>query len=162
MSLLKFLQPGPLDPILQVVSGVPLFRDCTRAELEILRLHLHEREFLAGEIVFDEGEEGEGVYIVIRGKLKATRHGMIKEKQLGWIHAGESFGEMALLGASPRNATVTAEENTMVLAMFRPELLQLSEARPRLGYKIALGIAAVLAMRLGRKSEGESPEAVAS
>jgi CRP-like cAMP-binding protein len=113
---------------------------------------------LAGEIVFDEGEEGEGMYVVIRGKLRANRKGLLAKKLLGVIQPGESFGEMALLGAGPRMATVVAEEDTTVLAMFRPELVALANARPRLGYKIAMGVALVLETRLRRVAEGQSPE----
>lgn len=154
MSLLSLFRPPPLDPMLQVVSGVPVFRDCTRSELEALRSHLHERHFLEGEIVFDEGEEGEGMYVVITGKLRAVRRGMLKKKTLGEIRPGESFGEMAMLGASPRVATVMATEPTTVLAMFRPELLRLADGRPRLGYKIAMGVARVLEARMRQTADG--------
>ena len=60
MNLANLFRPPPMDPMLKIVSEVAIFRDCNRAELEALKLHLHERHFLAGEIVFDEGEEGEG------------------------------------------------------------------------------------------------------
>ena len=84
-----------MDSQLQIVSGVPVFRECTRTELEALRLHLHERKFLAGEIVFDEGEQGEGMYVVISGKLRATRKGLLKKKTLGNIAVGECFGAVS-------------------------------------------------------------------
>ena len=154
MNPLQFFRPPPLDPMLQVVSGASIFRDCTRSELETLRSHLHERHFLEGEIVFDEGEEGEGMYVVITGKLKAVRKGLLKKKTLGIVGPGESFGEMALLGASPRVATVVATEPTTVLAMLRPELLRLAEGRPRLGYKIAMGVARVLETRMRQTADG--------
>ena len=154
MNLLKLFRPPPLDSMLQVVSGVPIFSECTRSELETLRLHLHERHFLEGEIVFDEGEEGEGMYVVISGKLRAVRKGLLKKKTLGTVGPGESFGEMALLGANPRVATVVATEPTTVLAMFRPELRRLAEGRPRLGYKIAMGVARVLEARMRETADG--------
>jgi CRP-like cAMP-binding protein len=158
MNLANLFRPPPLDPILQVVSGVAIFRECTRGELETLKLHLHERHFLAGEIVFDEGEEGEGMYVVIRGKLRANRKGLLAKKVLGVILPGESFGEMALLGAGERMATVVAEEDSTVLAMFRPELQALAQARPRLGYKIAMGVALVLESRLRKVAEGDTSQ----
>jgi CRP-like cAMP-binding protein len=158
MNLLELFRPPPLDPMLKIVSGVSIFKECSRAELEALKLHLHERHFLAGEIVFDEGEEGEGMYVVIRGKLQASRKGLLKKKTLGVIKSGECFGEMALLGAGPRMATVVAEEATTVLAMFRPELVSLADSRPRLGFKIAMGVALVLEARLRRLADGEAEE----
>ena len=158
MNLANLFRPPPMDPMLKIVSEVAIFRDCNRAELEALKLHLLVRHFLAGEFFFDEGEEGEGMYVVIRGKLRANRKGLLAKKLLGVIQPGESFGEMALLGAGPRMATVVAEEDTTVLAMFRPELMALANARPRLGYKIAMGVALVLETRLRRVAEGQSPE----
>ena len=88
MKLWNFLRPPPLDPKLKVVGATAIFRDCSRQELEILKLYLHERHYLAGEIVFDEGEEGEGVYIVLSGKFVATRKGMLKRKKIGEILPG--------------------------------------------------------------------------
>jgi CRP-like cAMP-binding protein len=156
VNLLSFFRLPPLDPKLKVVGATAIFRDCTRQELEVLKLYLHERHYLAGEIVFDEGEEGEGVYIVISGKFSATRKGLLKKKKLGEIHPGECFGEIALLEATPRLATVVAEESSVVLAMFRPELQRLAEARPRLGFKVAEQVARLISSRLRRLVEGSA------
>ncbi|NBT90067.1 MAG: cyclic nucleotide-binding domain-containing protein [Verrucomicrobia bacterium] len=162
MKLWNFLRPPPLDPKLKVVGATAIFRDCSRQELEILKLYLHERHYLAGEIVFDEGEEGEGVYIVLSGKFVATRKGMLKRKKIGEILPGECFGEIALLEATPRLATVVAEESSVVLAMFRPELERLAEARPRLGFKLAMQVARLIAVRLRRMVEGTGESQVLS
>ncbi len=156
VNLLSFFRLPPLDPKLKVVGATAIFKDCTRQELEVLKLYLHERHYLAGEIVFDEGEEGEGVYIVISGKFSATRKGLLKKKKLGEIHPGECFGEIALLEATPRLATVVAEESSVVLAMFRPELQRLAEARPRLGFKVAEQVARLISSRLRRLVEGSA------
>jgi len=162
VKLWNFLRPPPLDPKLKVVGATAIFRDCSRQELEILKLYLHERHYLAGEIVFDEGEEGEGVYIVLSGKFVATRKGMLKRKKIGEILPGECFGEIALLEATPRLATVVAEESSVVLAMFRPELERLAEARPRLGFKLAMQVARLIAVRLRRMVEGTGESQVLS
>ena len=157
MSLWNFLRPPPLDPKLKLVGATAIFQGCSRKELEILKLHLHERHYLAGEIVFDEGEVGEGVYIVVSGKFSASRRGMLKKKKLGEILPGECIGEIALLEATPRLATVVAEEASVVLAMFRPELERLAEARPRLGFKVAVQVARLVAQRIRSLIEG-TPE----
>ena len=162
MKLWSFLRPPPLDPKLKVVGATAIFRDCSRQELEILKLYLHERHYLAGEIVFDEGEEGEGVYIVLSGKFIATRKGMLKRKKIGEILPGECFGEIALLEATPRLATVVAEESSVVLAVFRPELERLAEARPRLGFKLAMQVARLIAVRLRRMVEGSGEPQILS
>ena len=156
MSFWNFLRPPPLDPQAKVVSACPLFQGCGRKELETLKLYLHERHYLAGEIVFDEGEIGEGVYVVVSGKFRATRKGMLKKKNLGEILPGGCFGEIALLKSTPRLATVVAEEPSVALAMFRSELERLADARPRLGFKVALEVARLVSSRLQRMLEGGS------
>ncbi len=156
VSFWSFLRPPPLDARLKVVGATTLFQGCSRQELEILKLYLHERHYLAGEIVFDEGEEGEGVYIVISGKFRASRKGMLKKKNLGEILPGECFGEISLLKSTPRLATVVAEEPSVALAMFRSELHRLADARPRLGFKVAVQVARLMSARLQRMIEGTS------
>ena len=109
VSFWSFLRPPPLDPKLKVVGSTVIFQNCNRQELETLKLYLHERHYLAGEIVFDEGEEGEGVYIVVSGKFRATRKGMLKKKNLGEILPGEG-GDLhprSALGLDPTGRWLT-------------------------------------------------------
>jgi len=162
MNFGSFLRPPPLDPKLKVVGATAIFQNCTRQELETLQPYLHERHYLAGEIVFDEGEVGEGVYIVISGKFSASRKGVLKKKRLGEIYPGECFGEIALLQATPRLATVVAAEPSVALAMFRPELERLAEARPRLGFKVAIEVARLVAQRIRSLIEGATEPLILS
>jgi CRP-like cAMP-binding protein len=57
---------------------------------------------------------------------------------------GDFFGEMALLTGAPRGATVTAEEDTEILLVARPDLAPLLQANPELPERLG----AVLARRL--------------
>lgn len=154
VSFWSFLRPPPLEPKLKVMASAALFQGCSRTELETLKLYLHERHYLAGEIVFDEGETGEGVYVVVSGKFRATRKGLLKKKILGEILPGDCFGEIALLESTPRLATVVAEEPSVAMALFRSELHRLADARPRLGFKVAVRVARLLSERLQRMLDG--------
>jgi CRP-like cAMP-binding protein len=87
---------------------------------------------------------------------------MLKKKKLGEILPGECFGEIALLEATPRLATVVAEEASVVLAMFRPELERLAEARPRLGFKVAVQVAQLVAHRIRNLIEGTAERQILS
>ena len=162
VKLASLFRPPPLDPKLKTVGTASIFQNCTRPELETLKLYLHERHYLAGEIVFDEGEEGEGVYIVVSGKFRATRKGMLKKRNLGEILPGECFGEIALLKSTPRLATVVAEEPSVAFAMFRSDLERLADARPRLGFKVAVQVARLMSSRLHRFLEGHTDSSILS
>jgi CRP-like cAMP-binding protein len=55
---------------------------------------------------------------------------------------------MALLDESPRSATAVANGETTLLGLFRPDLFNLIERKPRLGSKILLKLAQMIAERL--------------
>ncbi len=68
-----------------------------------------------GEILIREGEKGESVYLLIKGKLVAyqTRDG--HDNELGHIGAGEFVGEMAFINGEPRSANVKALETSELI-----------------------------------------------
>ena len=98
------------------------------AELVQLRLggtagasHEH---FEPGQIVFREGELGDRVYILLSGRAEVVRlrGGAGGGEQIfAALGPGECFGEMALLGSAPRNATVRCVEAMTVLSIPRRE-----------------------------------------
>jgi CRP-like cAMP-binding protein len=84
------------------------------------------RTFTAGEVILREGDAADAFYIILNGSVEVTRlvHGM---PQL-LAHLGESqfFGEIGLLQAIPRTATVTARPGGVeVLMLGRTEFLDL-------------------------------------
>ena len=79
---------------------------------------LVEEQYGAGETIFEQGEEGRHVYVVKTGNVEVVHHrpGGAAEvlKVLG---PGDHFGEMALLGRAPRNATVRTVTAVQVFKM---------------------------------------------
>lgn len=61
--------------------------------------------FAAGTVIFQENSEGGHMYVVIKGEVVVS----LKGKQLAVAEAGEIVGEMALISADIRSATVTAK-----------------------------------------------------
>jgi NADH:ubiquinone reductase (H+-translocating) len=80
----------------------------------------HER-FEPGETVFRQGDIGDRIYIVLAGKVEVVRKTSGAERVLAEVGPGEYFGEMALLGSAPRNATVRCKEATTVLGIPKRE-----------------------------------------
>lgn len=147
-TLLSAWRRGPESPHDAVLRQLPLFRTLTRRERGNLELILHERTYVAGEVVFEEGEEGLGMYIVLEGRVKVVRQGLIGKRELGTLSTGESFGEMALLEGVTRSGTVIADESpTRLLSLFQPELLRLLRTHSRIGYKICYELACGLSRR---------------
>ena len=86
------------------LRSVPLFSRCTGRELRIVARHAEPVRLPAGSVLFSEGETGDAFYVVLDGTAD-VRKGKRRVNSLG---TGAYFGEMALLDAAPRSATVVA------------------------------------------------------
>ena len=67
--------------------------------------------YAAGETIFDDGQEGDYMYVVIEGEVEIVAKG----KVINRIGVGEIFGEMALIDNSPRSADARASQECRVV-----------------------------------------------
>lgn len=148
-----FLKPPPMSPRLQRLKNSALFGSLTPLELKIVDGLMHERRYLADEVVFDEGEEGQALYLVMAGQVQIT-HGSRLVASLG---PGSFFGDLALLDDSPRSAQARAAEPSELAVFFRADFLSLMETDAVIGYKISLALARHLGRRL-RERVGHNPQ----
>lgn len=88
---------------------------------------INHEHFEPGQAVFEEGDLGDRVYIIIRGKAKVQRRDPQsgEAQQLAQLEAGQYFGEMALLNRAPRNASVLCVEAMDVLSIEKGEFTSL-------------------------------------
>lgn len=68
-----------------------------------------------GRIVFREGDEGDAIYIVERGRIEIWRGRSDQRVVLGVVTAGGVFGEMAIFDAGVRLASASATEETELI-----------------------------------------------
>ena len=80
-------------------------------------LHLPRKTFAPGEIIIHEGEVGEAAYMIVSGSCRAFRAVDSGQETLGTMNTGDVFGEMALLLAEPRAASVQAVDQVTVLVL---------------------------------------------
>jgi hypothetical protein len=92
---------------------------------------LVEEEYLQGETIFTQGDPGHHVYVIKTGNVEVvhTKPGGISEvlKVLG---PGDHFGEMALLGKNPRNATIRTVSPVRVVKMSASDFAALYTTLP--------------------------------
>ncbi|MFY0643517.1 MAG: cyclic nucleotide-binding domain-containing protein [Bacteroidia bacterium] len=79
-----------------------------------------------GENLMNEGEEGNAMFVLLSGALEAFVSSEEGSKSLGIINAGQSVGEMALLGKSKRTATIKATRNCILLQIEKTQFDQLT------------------------------------
>jgi CRP-like cAMP-binding protein len=103
-----------------------------------------------GEVIFQKGDPGESLMVVLHGRVKIGSVSIDgRESLLTFIEPGASFGEIALLDGKPRSADATAVEPTELFVLRRKDLLGYLERHP----EIALRIIGVLCARIRRITE---------
>ena len=102
-----------------------------------------------GERIFDEGDEGDDVFIVRFGRVKISKAiSLDSHRTLAVVGPGGIFGELAMVDAGPRSASAVATEASEVLGLGREAFQKLVTERTELGAKILGRFAATLAERL--------------
>lgn len=144
---------GKEGEILPVLRTIPIFEGLGFNDLKKIELIVHKRTFMPNEIIFYERQPGAGMYIIKKGLIKLTKTVNEERVKISELKDGEFFGEMSLLDEYPRSAEATAVEKTEVLGIFRPDLFDLIESNPKLGYKILLRLSKSLASRLRETTE---------
>jgi CRP-like cAMP-binding protein/RsiW-degrading membrane proteinase PrsW (M82 family) len=92
------------------------FAHLSRPALKRLLPELETRRAAPGQVIIREDEAGDEFFLVRSGEVEVVRRG----KLLATLGAGDFFGEVALLTAAPRTATVRATEETSLLVLSRP------------------------------------------
>ncbi len=73
-----------------------------------------EEKYEDGEIIFEEGKSGDWVCVILEGSVEVSKTVTGGKFILGKLGRGEIFGELALLGAVKRTATVRAIGETTI------------------------------------------------
>ncbi len=133
-----------------MLANVEFFSDFSPVQLEVVSRVARTKNIERREELFHKGDDGGEVYIVASGKLKVlTTSAQGDDVVFSILGPGEVFGEVSLLGATPRTATVCAIEDCRLLAIDRRDFMSFLRTDP----EIAIKLLSVLATRLKRVSE---------
>jgi CRP-like cAMP-binding protein len=139
-----------------LMGKAELFRDLSDREMRIVDGFVHTRQFLPGEVIFDAGEEGQALYVIVSGKVAISLPGR-HDAPLALLHDNDFFGELGLLDDWPRSAQTRAVEMTELAVLFRGDFERLMESDARIASKIAMQLARHLGQRLRQMLE-QSPD----
>lgn len=128
-----------LEKIL-LLKSARMFADVDPEDLAPMAHAAEEHTYEPGHTIVQEGEVGDVLYVVVHGEVSVVRGGVV----LARLGPGETFGEMAVLDAEPRSATVRATEETTVLAVASEDFYDVLREQ----MEIAEGVIRMLTQRL--------------
>ncbi|HVF30438.1 MAG TPA: mechanosensitive ion channel family protein [Pyrinomonadaceae bacterium] len=114
------------------LQQIPLFAPLAEEEVERLAKASSTRVYAPGEAIVRRGQEGNSMFVIVRGAVKVQIPESDYQKTINNLKANDFFGEMSLLTGQPRTATVIAEEETEVIQIKKTALRPLFEANPHL------------------------------
>ncbi|ULL18348.1 ATP-binding cassette domain-containing protein [Paenibacillus sp. H1-7] len=117
----------------QRLGKLPFFSGIDPSHLRDMTSLFTTETFKDGEDAVREGEQGDKLYIIVRGRfeiLKTTADA--KEQRVAVLQDGDHFGEIALLRGIPRTATVRAMGPSVLLSVRRDVFLDLTRKHPHI------------------------------
>lgn len=109
-----------------------LFDGLSAVELGTLKRSIQVRTFSSGQVIFTEGDDGDGLYMIQQGVVQISALVNQHERRiLSRLNPGDFFGEMAVVDNEPRSATATTEEEARVFFIPREEMLRMLEHSPK-------------------------------
>ena len=101
-----------------LLASVEMFARVPSAVLASLAGVMAERQVTAGDVVMTKGEPGDALFVVVDGSLRAHSG----ERILATMGPGSVIGELALLDPAPRAASVTADEDSLLLVLAKDDI----------------------------------------
>ena len=129
--LLRFYKQRLLSNLMQTSR---IFKPLTPGQRKDLVEKFKSREVPAREAILAEGQKGDGLYLVLSGRVRVlkTKEGGDKQLILAKLKEGDVFGEMSLLSNEPVNATVVAETRAIILRLPRKAFAEVLSTHPQL------------------------------
>lgn len=134
----------------RALAGHPLFGQLSVEERDRLVTYMRISRFKARTTLFEKGDPGSSMMLVLRGRVKICSHSDEgRELVLNLVKPGEFFGEIALLDGAERTAAAVTLEDSEMLILERRDFIPFLERHP----DACLRLMAVLCERLRRTSE---------
>ncbi len=117
-----------------------LFRDLTQDDLALVAQVARDVVCKAGQALFYTGDEGDGLYIIVEGRMRVQRGGQV----IAELGAGEVVGELAIMDQQPRSADAVAVSDVRLLELTSAALDELLDRHGQ----IARGLFRIVTQRL--------------
>lgn len=125
-----------LDQAVEAMVMTPIFAGVDPKRLRLLAFMSESLTYREGELIFDQGEEGDSAFVVIEGAATVSVEIGGKKVDVAEIGPKQIFGEMAVLCDVPRTAAIKAKSDLSVLRIERDPFLKLLREFPEVSLKV--------------------------
>ena len=130
---------------LDIIAAIPIFNGLPEDQISAIKQIAVEKTVNKGEILFSEGDEGKGFFVIAEGRLKVFKVSPEgKEQILHILGPGQPFGEVSVFAGQRFPANAQALDKARVLFLPRAAIVTLIAANPSL----ALNMLAVMSKKL--------------
>jgi serine/threonine protein phosphatase PrpC len=129
---------------IDALQRIPLFEHLTYREHNEILAVARTRNYPAGALIVREGDPGGDLFVVLDGEVSVEQQGL----PIATVMAGGHFGEMGLVDAGPRSASVRAVTPIRAMVVHRDEMLGVMQREPTLAVKLLWSFVQVLSHRL--------------
>jgi CRP/FNR family transcriptional regulator, dissimilatory nitrate respiration regulator len=127
------------------ISGIPLFEGLYIDQKQDLALISRQMKYTRGQRIFSEGDEGNGLYVVLNGQVKIFKMSPAGKEQILHIFGpGNPFGEIAMFAGQSFPANAEAFSDCRVLFFPRDGFIECIRNDPSLAFNML----AVMSRRL--------------
>jgi len=120
-----------------LLGSLPLFETLNTRELAELVAVAVPRSFERGEVIFQEGSQGDVMYVIRKGRILIKReHAGGRTIALTEMGPGDLFGELAIFDKEARSATAECIEKTNVVALTSGDVTRVLTRNPEIAVKL--------------------------
>jgi CRP-like cAMP-binding protein len=120
------------DGKLQHLAQVQLFSALNKKELALVGRASDEIKVPAGQVIVTEGSPGHEFFLILEGQAVVRRN----NRRVAMLGTGQYFGELSLLDRAPRNATIVANSDVILLVIGQREFSAVLDAVPGVSHKL--------------------------
>jgi CRP/FNR family transcriptional regulator len=129
------------EDTIALLRAVPVFSDLGEDELARVADVAVPRQFVAGEVVFREGDESSTCYVMRHGRARAVReHPDGRSITLANFGPGDIFGELAMFDDELRSATVETLDDVHAIAVLGSDMRRLLRQHPDIAVKLVIAL----------------------
>lgn len=128
------------NSILPVLKKIPLFANLDENLHKQIIKHIVLMYYPANYPIFREGEVGDGLYVIRKGKIRITRaqkDGGVLPENIALLGDGEFFGEMSLIAEVPHTAEARTVDESEVFVLSKDHFKEFLNTNPILAGQIS-------------------------